>query len=356
MVGALGLELWLRNQNATDERALADSPRQYDRLDYAYLPFRVQHLHPQYGFFFPLDPPARVALSNSVVTLDLSGFRGQGPSSANGRKLAFLLGGSTAFGHYATSDLTTITGYLNSIQADYFVVNAGVPSWNSTQEMFRLAYEILDYQPELVITLNGANDAGILLDYHRKGAEQYAIGAPESFLRLRSMIDDVRGEPRVTPRGSWVESLFPAIVARYGNPSRPPRLGGLVSEAVLKGGVNRYLTNLRRMNDMTRAAGGRFVAVFQPVSCLHRHVPSDFEEDEQENDVLARFRSAAVVRRDPRVEFHDLSAVFDTLFPAVPVLAEEGDITPETIFLDRVHLTDRGNKLLAEAILAALKR
>ena len=132
------------------------------RLERGYKPFIVHHLHPLYLFFFPLEPADRLAIGNAVCRIDADGFREPGPRHAAGRKLAFLLGRSSAFGHFASSDATTITSYLNGMQEKYFFVNAGAPAWNSTQELFRLAYQILDYQPALVITYDGANDGALV--------------------------------------------------------------------------------------------------------------------------------------------------------------------------------------------------
>lgn len=105
-----------------------------------YNAFTRQYIHPYYYFFFPRDPKVIHSINNSVVSIDKNGFRGGGPELASDKKrrLAFVLGGSVAFGHGCSSDQNTISGYLNKIQSKYHFVNAGVPSWNSTQEFYRL--------------------------------------------------------------------------------------------------------------------------------------------------------------------------------------------------------------------------
>src|SRR5262245_12182136 len=88
-------ELWFKVSRAWTVAGLT-APEVDDpiarTLEDAYRPFAVQHLHPQYLFFFPLDPAERVAISNEVCSIDADGFRGEGPSHANGRRLAFIVG------------------------------------------------------------------------------------------------------------------------------------------------------------------------------------------------------------------------------------------------------------------------
>ena len=129
VVLAVGLEYFLKTRSEKRREVRLIGKERYDEFARAYYPFGFQHINPTYLFFFPFEPEARTALSNEHVTLDEAGFRGQGPEFVGDRKLAFLIGGSTAFSS-ASSDSTTITGYLNQIQDRYFFVNAGVPSWN----------------------------------------------------------------------------------------------------------------------------------------------------------------------------------------------------------------------------------
>lgn len=320
------------------------------RLEMAYAPFTIQHLHPQYFFFFPLDPEERVAISNEVAHLDRDGFRGQGPAFSGSRQLAFLVGGSSAFGHYSSSDETTISGYLNRIQQEYFFVNAGVPSWSSTQELIRVAYQLAAYRPSLVIAYNGANDAGLL----RRFGSTYPPGTPENFDLLADQVDDLNGRPKGPARSPayWFERLFPEVSARinrlvlpaiFGPPT--PEQEPPLSPEVLESGIDRYIDNQRRMRDLVLAGGGRFMWVYQPVRDLHANVdPASVNA----LSVHHRFHKA-VLRRDlSGLEFHDFAALFDRFYARVPTL--DGVPTQETTFVDDVHLYDPGNAIVAREL------
>jgi hypothetical protein len=375
VVSATGLELFLRVRpfqlppKAHRGSSAGLTPR-FDQLDRAYEPFLAQYLHPQYLFFFPLDPGARRALSNETATIDADGFRGPGPANAGGRRLAFLLGGSSAFGWYASSDATTITGYLNRLQDRYFFVNAAVPSWNSSQEMSRAAFQILDYHPALVITYDGFNDPVIAEDDYQRGFT-YPAGTPAHFAALSAVVgrssrvrfgapglvtvnhagptDTVRREEGSSAR-RLLEYLFPELAGRVNArlsaliPIRPEpaRLPPLPDSAI-EASANRYLSNLARIHDMTMARDARFIAVFQPVALLHRHVlsPPPFEQFK----VVERFHHAVVANGTRQFEFHDLGNVFDQYDERVPV--RNPDITDDTVFVDDMHLADAGNERVA---------
>ncbi len=348
--GATGLEFLLkvRSHWHQQEFLTAASPKTR-RLVRAYAPFGVLHLHPQYFFFFPLDPRERVALSNETCSIDADGFRGQGPAHAGGRRLAFLLGGSAAFGTMASSDTTTITGYLNRLQEEYFFVNAGVPGWNSTQEMSRLAFQLLDYRPALVVTYDGANDAELLAQY----SQNYPVESPGDFDALAALVEEhgsARGKRVVAELSAY---LFPELKQRIDarfekitNSSGAAPVGSATLPGhVWQEGVTRYLSNLALIHDLTTARGARFIAIFQPMAQLHRHLgpglPSvTFANEDFHRAVMAR------VGRD--FEFHDLGNVFDQYYDSIPVL--NPDITDATIFVDDVHLYDPGNEIVAREL------
>ena len=132
LTGALGFERYLTYSSRSDKTASFSS----SQLAYAYRPFSIQYINPFYLFFFPFNEEERVALSNSTVSLTADGYRGDGPSARGDRKLGFLIGGSTAFGYYASNNDQTISAWLNREQSTYHFVNAGVPSFNSNQELF----------------------------------------------------------------------------------------------------------------------------------------------------------------------------------------------------------------------------
>jgi lysophospholipase L1-like esterase len=244
----------------------------------------------------------------------------------------------------ASSDEATITSALNRLQDVYFFVTAGVPGWNSSQELSRVAFQLLDYQPALVVALDGANDAALADRYAHRGADW--IGVPGEFDLLAEMAD--RTTPRTLLTGLR-EALLPALTVRWRMQHED---GGPVTAGEMHRAAARYVIHLARMRDLVVASGGRFAAVFQPMAQLHRRLDVPFEGVRQ----LEAFHDAAVTaaRAVPGgLEYHDFGRLFDGLLPVVHV--NEGELTPDTVFVDDVHLHDRGNALVAEALWKVLR-
>lgn len=352
--GIMTIEILLQIRAAAGERyRAARNPQELssvERLARAYRPFTIQHLHPHFLFFFPLQPAERLTLANSVCSLDADGFREPGPAQAGTRKLAVMLGGSSAFGHYASSNETTITSYLNRLQSEYFFVNAGVPSWNSAQELSRLTMQVADMRPALVIAYDGANDAALVDNGLDGNTIKYPAGTPENFDRLERLVDLARRPwARVTWRG-----LFPEISHRIDKyrgveeARRPP-----LDPPIIDAAARVYVGNLSRMAAVSRDAGARFIAVFQPIAGLHRHVAAEHFDPRDVADATAFHRAALAHKRDD-LELWDFAAMFDDELEAVPV--DQDDLTDQTIFVDEVHVTDRGNEMIARRMLRELQR
>jgi hypothetical protein len=348
LVVAFGVEWYL---TARKNEETATSPV-FSRLWKAYRPFAIQHPHPFYFFFFPLEPEARLAIGNDVCSIDERGFRGPGPEAAAGRKLGFLVGGSAAFGAYASSDATTITGYLNAQQSSVHFVNAGVPSWNSTQELTRVAQQLLRYRPQLVIAYDGANDAAILDRYLRYHLN-FPPGTPENFEEFQALIEDMHGRRR---RVSLGERLFPRITRGLRKRAlRRIPVDPAVREARTRDGVAAYARNLELMRTLVAADGGRFVGIFQPIRSLHAGVP-DSHRRERRLPTYRRFHELAVGPERPAVEYYDFATLFDGLYAQVPSIrvADGEDVDDQTVFVDDVHLFDVGNELVARSIIERL--
>jgi hypothetical protein len=354
VAGAAGLELLLKvRSHWLSPPAQTGVGPKYQQLLRAYDAFGVNHLHPQYVFFFPLDPRERVALSNETCSIDADGFRGPGPAHAGNRRLAFLLGGSAAFGLYASSDATTITGYLNRLQDEYFFVNAGVPAWNSTQELFRISFQILAYSPALVVTYDGANDA-LLLEEYREDPVQYPVGSPANFDHLAEIVNARESAPGKRAATALSEYLFPELKGHINTRlemianarAAAPVESVTLPESLLHEGTARYLSNLALIRDLTTARGARFLSVVQPMAQLHRHLEPGLPL--KARNTISEFHRRVLTTRGHDFELHDLGDVFDRYYAAIPVLSR--DVTDATIFVDDVHLYDPGNEIVAREL------
>ena len=96
------------------------------------------------------------------------------------------------------------------------------------------------------------------------------------------------------------------------------------------------------MNEIVKAFGGNFVAFLQPVRDLHKE---NTQATHQRTQFFGKVRHEIQSRKADLPVF-DLLTIFD-------------DITyndPLSLFIDRVHLTDKGNAIFAEQIAEILRK
>ena len=104
--------------------------------------------------------------SSNTININSEGFRGSEFSTIKEQNdfRIIMLGGSTMFGTGATSDDTTIPGYLQSFfdesQLDnkIEVINAGIQGADSNTELKLIENKLLQFSPDLVLIYDGWND------------------------------------------------------------------------------------------------------------------------------------------------------------------------------------------------------
>ncbi len=103
---------------------------------------------------------------NQSITINSLGFRGEEFSidKSDSTYRIFMLGGSTMFGHGATSNETTIPGYLQEFfykdydEYDIEIINAGIQGADSFDELNLIKTKLLNYSPNMMIIYDGWND------------------------------------------------------------------------------------------------------------------------------------------------------------------------------------------------------
>ena len=111
---------------------------------------------------------------NEYVNINSFGFRGVEISKEKPENVyrIIMLGGSTLFGYGATSDETTIPGFLQkkfeTTDSDFKVevINAGSSGAYSKTETLYVKHKLLDFDPDLIIVYDGWNDSRIPYTSH----------------------------------------------------------------------------------------------------------------------------------------------------------------------------------------------
>jgi len=104
--------------------------------------------------------------STDSITINTLGFRGGEFSEIKPSDTyrIFMVGGSTMFGAGATSDDTTISGYLQQLLNekdfgfDVEIINSGIQGADSNTELKFIEQKLIAFSPDLIIIYDGWND------------------------------------------------------------------------------------------------------------------------------------------------------------------------------------------------------
>ena len=104
--------------------------------------------------------------STDSITINTLGFRGDEFSDIKPSDTyrIFMVGGSTMFGAGATSDDTTIPGYLQQLLNekdfgfDVEIINSGIQGADSNTELKFIEQKLITFSPDLIIIYDGWND------------------------------------------------------------------------------------------------------------------------------------------------------------------------------------------------------
>jgi lysophospholipase L1-like esterase len=247
----------------------------------------------------------------------------------------FLIGGSTAFGSGASTNETTVGGYLerylNEQEKKYGcrfeVVTAAASGWSSAHERILVENRLAEFEPDVVVALSGHNDLfwGLLnwnVNWYRGPQDLY-------YLRLCN---------------AMLQSNFND---RF--PEELPNWHGPVVSAALT--VARLRRNVELAHAALQSVGADYCYALQPTLSGSRKVRTPREERmaqrphplhvvASDSEFEARyngFRTELASLKLPRFHFWDMTTVFD------------GD-TGQDIFIDRCHFGDRGYDLIAQRL------
>jgi len=285
---------------------------------------------------FPLEPNQHF----STININSYGFRGPEITQRNqeGTFRIFVVGGSTTFGSGSTSDETTIPGYLQKkfISADLDlnveVINAGVGHATSTTEKITIKHMLVDFEPDLFIIYDGFNDAykrqiGNVEPYvgtwqENKSEKNPLKFATYPFYRTPFVVYNIFFKPYLEPPGS------PA-------PTDNDRISKVVS---------RWKNNWIEICELGEKKGFMTLLTVQPIVGAG-------------NKSLTPYESLHI----PKTEDHlatlkVLNGLAESLTELDHVCEETADLrnvfdnVTGPIYTDEVHVSDRGNEIMADKL------
>lgn len=243
----------------------------------------------------------------------------------------FLTGGSTAYGSGAPSQEQTIGSLLNDLLNKnlsklglrYEVFTFANPAWASTQERIAIENYLSELQPDLVISLSGNNDvfwadAGRNVLWFSAFSDDYFKTLANTGLKTAG-----RKELQDLPQARPLPQPVPAQTVAY-RLEKNVRLGAHALQGV------------------------DWVFFLQPTLSVTKKSLSSREKDFLSNSKEYYLQCYQAISerlstiRLKNFEFVDISGVFDRY-------QSEDDV-----FLDQFHFGDKGNAVIAQAIIDSL--
>lgn len=333
-----------------------------------YRNFIIQHLHPYYFFSLPWREADRLKANNSYVNVDEDGFRKNSFNGGGGERI-LLLGGSTAFGHFSSSDDETIATVLSK-RLGVQVVNRNAPSWNSHQELIAL----LKFEKPYVtsISFSTANDISIYCG--DRLFESSFKDQVESFPKIASYFNDIRSSSTrglVDELKTGLVKTLPYSYAMYMGRIRSEKPYEIARENIVfcngrKGAqevAKVILDNQKRMEILSRGRDAKHLLVIQPWYPLHISATT-YHKKLLYDEINFRNQVISLVMRDDfcKASCIDFSKIFDESSNKKPVhsslLLYDGskESLENAFFADMVHLTDRGVKHVVDRLHEILQK
>ncbi|MDQ3815528.1 MAG: hypothetical protein M3347_16550 [Armatimonadota bacterium] len=239
----------------------------------------------------------------------------------------FITGGSMAFGSGASSNETTVGGYLEkhlNRQSDQFgcrfeVITAATCAWASTHERILIENRLVHLQPDLVIALSGFNDA-------------VAADTKSDVLWYRALQDDYFFTLTNSMVGINFKYPFPDKLSSAEKPISPAQ------------SADRLAYNAKLAHHALQTAGADYCFALQPVMIISRKVrtPREIKMSTIYNRPsyvghYKEYRARLGKLSLPGYHYFDLTGIFDN---------DKGT----DIFIDGCHFGDRGHDLIAQAL------
>jgi len=279
-------------------------------------------------------------VSNDVINTNNLGFRGKDRySHLLSRKpdpnfrYVILLGGSTAFGAYSSSDNKCISAVLEQKLNEGFsqgrrfkVINLAMGFYNSFQELLAYILYGLKYEPEAIVTMDGFNDCAVPLLQHK-----YVPLVSADFYQARKLIHEAnrkalrkKGIIFNTPPNCW---------------DRDEDSQGYEEDV-----AGLYKRDLDLICLIAQAKGSKVLLTLQPVKALPN---GSFAWEDKEVENI--YRKLPGIIKEVALRYQGRAIDFQEVFRINPSFNRYFSNDP-------VHLSDRGQEIVATYMYQEIKK
>ena len=262
-------------------------------------------VHNQQGAYHPWagfrnTPGFRYELGNWVpIVVNSWGWRGPEPSVARNKsvKRAILLGDSVAFSCWGCREEASLGGILKRALElrtgeEWEVINASVPAGFSSISLGTLAHDGMQFQPDVVTSLDGINDILVLDErtmlrlgaglfkhsiYHTTQIDLANVfDARTGAVQRPGILDQLAGKSallQVVSKSPLVTALRAHASANGQGVASSPTSSGYSTSHPER--LDTYVNNQLAMSYLAEGSGAKFVGFLQPYLSLRHKVLGD---------------------------------------------------------------------------------
>lgn len=278
----------------------------------------------------------------NLENMNENGYRGPAPTKIKpqGEVRIFVLGGSTVWNGYPTIPEVIEGNFRRSNHGNVKVFNYGVMASNSGMELARLVYEIVDYEPDIVIFYNGSNDVMHPLSADPRVGYPYNFMVWENNPLIQYDINKYPGFSLYLYNSNLLRVLMKSYFSNKLGKIDDLResVGYNTKDWRSKTALN-YLKNIEKTALISKAYNAQFIAFFQPMvyykSTLKGKEINFVSKFESKHAIEMRKMILANIDTN-KYNFKDFSNVFDKY--------------NEELFIDLVHTNQRGIDIIGNEI------
>jgi lysophospholipase L1-like esterase len=271
----------------------------------------------------------------STISINNYGFRGLETTVEKSEDVfrIIMIGGSTLFGHGSSSNETTIPGYLQDIinknqkSKNIEVINAGVNSLYSFTETYHIKNSLIKFNPDIIINYGGWNDA----DYFEEDP------------KINSLEEDTQFKFKNYP---FYRTPFVIFTLLFSEQYKEEAFDKVYNqrdnfpEKVIPVWKERWLEvcNLGNENNFST------IIAVQPMIHTGNKPMTDYER---------KFFTQTIHDNNVKINFNGFVESFnelDNICQKTIDLRNVFDTTEKAIYWDKGHMTDLGNKIIAEKL------
>ncbi len=337
-----------------------------------YKKFDKKFLHPYLTFSMASREKNIQEINNQFVNLDELGFRINPFNNFNNEKTGILLGGSSAFGYYSSSDKTTIAALISN-KKEYNIYNLNGPSWNSHQELISLLKFRKNYQ--ISISFSANNDFSIFCSKTIDTEfEKNYVDAVESYKDINkvflSLTDTkIYHMDLTTVVKYFIVSNFPEtlkvinylkIKNKKNLPTQSTRsrskclnIDNTLRYENINKSVDQFLENQKLMRAISNSRGAEHFLIIQPLYILQPSNIIGLSEDDRHKAKVFNYIFGKIIQSNfCKINCLDFSRIFNEKdMEASSYMNNFTGIYKNEIFIDNIHLSDLGNEIIADEII-----